>query len=80
MHRACHSANRFTRRLTRRSRMTKIGLQKRLYASIFFFFIAAVPSFLKNILSASVGVLMIELTPTVAALGNCLNQRHGVPP
>jgi len=61
--------------------LKKIGSQKRLYAPIFFFFIAAVPSsFLENILSASLGVLVIELTPTVAALGNCLNQRHHMPP
>ena len=51
--------------------LKKIRSQKRLYAPIFFFFIAAVPSsFLKNILSASLGVLVIELTPTVAALEN----------
>jgi len=61
--------------------LKKMGSQKRLYAPIFFFFIAAVPSsFLKNILSASLGVLVIELTPTVAAVGNCLNQRHHMPP
>jgi len=62
-------------------RLKKIGLQKRLYAPIFFFFSAAVPSSLfKNILSASLGVLVIELTQTVGALGNCLNQRHHMPP
>src|SRR5437016_14111317 len=41
MHRACHSAHRFIRRLTYRSRMTKIRLAETAYVPIFFFFIAA---------------------------------------